>query len=309
MLKLLKLFFFLIVLISCKKSVQKKETKTAISNSFTEVVTNDYELYKPNKTIKAVLFLFGGYPETASAIKREFKILELAKVNKIAVVLLNYNKRLWLEKEEKYELAKQLQTIIELNKLPSENIFIGGFSSGGVMSLLISDFIIGMKQFYIDPKGVFIVDSPIDLQALYASSIKNLQRKFSEPAVLESTWIIDNLTKALGSPEEHIENYQNKSVFTYSTGIIKNVKHLKNTKIRLYTEPDTLWWKKHRMADYDQMNAFYIKELYKNLKAKGFKQITYIPTTNKGYRANGEKHPHSWSIVDKEDLVKWMLEE
>lgn len=30
-----------------------------------------------------------------------------------------------------------------------------------------------------------------------------------------------------------------------------------------------------------------------SLKFKGFKNVEYIATTNKGYRANGERHPHS----------------
>ena len=78
-------------------------------------------------------------------------------------------------------------------------------------------------------------------------------------------------------------------------------------QIRLYTEPDTLWWKKNRMADYDQMNAYYIKRLSESLKKSGFRSVEYIPTQNKGYRANGERHPHSWSIIDKKELIKWMM--
>ncbi len=39
-----------------------------------------------------------------------------------------------------------------------------------------------------------------------------------------------------------------------------------------------------------------------------FQQVEYIPTENKGYIANGERHPYSWSIVDKEELVDWMME-
>jgi hypothetical protein len=32
---------------------------------------------------------------------------------------------------------------------------------------------------------------------------------------------------------------------------IANLKGLENTKIRLYTEPDTLWWKENRKEDYE----------------------------------------------------------
>ncbi|WP_301338810.1 hypothetical protein [Tenacibaculum mesophilum] len=38
-----------------------------------------------------------------------------------------------------------------------------------------------------------------------------------------------------------------------------------------------------------------------------FTILSILPTTNKGYRANGERHPHSWAIVDKNDLINWIL--
>ncbi len=83
---------------------------------------------------------------------------------------------------------------------------------------------------------------------------------------------------------------------------------LKNTKIRFYTEPDTLWWKKHYMSEYEEMNAYYIKKLSENLKKANFKDIEYIQTKDKEFRSNGERHPHSWSIIDRKDLIDWVLE-
>ena len=303
-------FFLLLLffeLVSCNNTTPQKKQNALVKQVFLEIIKEDYQLYKPSKGVKAVLILFGGYPEVAKDIKREFKILELAKKNNIAVVFLNYNKKLWLEENEKFQLAEKLQKIIENNHLPTDNIFIGGFSSGGVVSLLISDYIVGMKQFYIDPKGVFIVDSPIDLAALYTSSEKNIKRSFSEVSVQESNWILKNLGNAFGNPNEDIKKYESHAIFTFRTNNTSNVQHLKSTKIRFYTEPDTLWWKKNRMADYEQMNAFYIKKLSESLTEQGFDNVEYIPTKNKGYRANGDRHPHSWGIVDKKELFDWML--
>ncbi|WP_293295305.1 hypothetical protein [Allomuricauda sp.] len=301
------LLLVFIAVVSCKQNKKEKEQIVTEKIEFTEIVKEDYELYKPNKKIKGVLILFGGYPEDADDIKREFQILDIARENSIAVLLSNFNQKLWLEENEKHQLAKKLQDIVVENELPTENIFVGGFSSGGVVSLLISDFIIGMKQFYIDPKGVFIVDSPIDLAALYKSSEKNIERNFSEPSIQESTWLLETLGYKFGNPKDNIENYEKNAVFTYSTNNISNLKKLKRTKIRLYTEPDTIWWKENRMADYEQMNAFYIKKLSESLIQKGYESVEYIPTTDKGYRENGERHPHSWSIVDKKDLINWIL--
>ena len=32
------------------------------------------------------------------------------------------------------------------------------------------------------------------------------------------------------------------------------------------------------------------------------------PSENKHYRSNGNRHLHSWSIINKEDLFDWMLD-
>lgn len=297
---------FLSILISCKsekKTIDKKEIKTKV------FATEKYELIKSTKDSKAVLILFGGFGEKPADIKREFKIEEIAKKNNISLLLMNYSNKLWLEESEKSDLAALLQTTLEKHNLHKKDIFIGGFSSGGVVSLHISNYIIGLKEFYIDPKGVFIADSPIDLLALYKSSEKNIEKKFSEVAVQESNWIINHLEEQLGNPKKDISKYEKYAVYILASDYTKNLEHLKNTKLRFYTEPDKKWWKAKRMADYEQMNAYYIKNLSESLKKQGFKNVEYIATKNKGYRANGDRHPHSWSIVDKENLVDWIVSE
>jgi hypothetical protein len=302
-----KLSLLLLLAFNSYKNLEIKKEST-LKFPLQELITDNYELIKPNKRIKSVVVLFGGFPEKPEDIKREFNILQLAKENSIAIVYMNYNKKLWLEEDEKQKLAAQLQSIFLENKLPKNSLYIGGFSSGGNMSLLIGSFLKANKKFALDPKGIFSIDSPIDLVALYKSSEKNLKQNSSKTSLQESTWIIETLEKQFGNPNNTISKYQAYSVFTSKTNNIDNLKSLKNTKIRLYSEPDTLWWKENRKADYDQMNAFYIKKLYERLKESGFKKVENITTKNKGYRANGERHPHSWSIVDKNDLVQWIIQ-
>jgi hypothetical protein len=305
--KLLGILLIIIVFISCENAENKK-AENIVRTLFQEVKDDNYELVKPTKAIKGALVLFGGFPEEPVDIKREFKIIEIAKKNNIAVIYMNYNQKLWLKENEKQILAEQLQAIFLKNNLPTNNIYIGGFSSGGNVSLLISSFLSENSDFKLDPKGVFIADSPIDLIALYKSSEKNIARNYSEVAVHESYWIIETLGKQLGNPNNDISKYQKYSVYTSESKSIDNLESLKNIKIRLYTEPDTLWWKDNRMADYNQTNAFFIKKLSEDLKQSGFDQVEYIPTKNKGYRENGDRHPHSWSIIDKKDLIKWIVE-
>ncbi|MCP9763050.1 hypothetical protein [Lacihabitans soyangensis] len=303
----MKKFFGIIVLIltafvSCKNTPKQSIEKFDIQ----EVRKENYVLNFSSNDIKKVLILFGGFGEKPEDIKREFNILEIAKENNTALIYMNYNQKLWLEENEKRELSGQLQKIFQVNNLPRKDIYFGGFSSGGNVTLLISSFLIENKIYNLKPKGVFIIDSPIDLVALYRSSEKNLKRNFSEVSVQESKWIIETLGNKFGNPTDNILKYQDYAVYTSTTNYTDNLKSLKNTKMRFYTEPDTLWWKENRKADFDQMNAFYIKILYENLNKIGFDKVEYLPTENKGFRANGVRHPHSWSIVDKEDLMQWM---
>lgn len=270
-------------------------------------ISAGYELQKPAGNTKAVLMLFGGFPENATDIKREFDIVAMATAQNIAVILMNYNQKIWLAPNEKQELAEQIQVIFQSHQLPTDNVFIGGFSSGGNVSLLISDFMTQNPQYGIIPKGVFAGDSPIDLAELYRSSEKNVARNFSEPAVQESTWILETLGKQFGNPNESIDLYEKNAVFTLQTRNIDNLKNLKQTQIRLYTEPDSLWWKENRMADFEQTNAYLFKKLAETLVRQNFEAVEYIATKNKGYRANGERHPHSWAIIDKAALMDWIL--
>ena len=41
----------------------------------------------------------------------------------------------------------------------------------------------------------------------------------------------------------------------------------------------------------------------------GNPRVDLIETENRGYQANGERHPHSWAIVDEKELIRWILEE
>ena len=302
--KNIALIILLSFLISCKSEKKKELEKEVKIETF---ITDDFEIIKPIENSKAVLILFGGFGEKAADIKREFQVLDIAKKNQISLVLMNYSNKLWLEENDKKNLATLLQNTLEKHNLSHKDIYIGGFSSGGIVSLLISNYITGMKEFYIDPKGVFIADSPIDLLALYKASEINIKKNFSDVAVQESTWILQLFNKELGNPKDGISNYEKHAVFTSESNYTKNLSNLKNTKIRLYTEPDLNWWKVNRKTDFEQTNAYYIQKLSKSLHKLDFKDVAYITTKNKGYRANGDRHPHSWSIIDKENLFNWIL--
>ena len=298
------IIILLLIVTSCKgQSEKNNQTEKPISEI---IQTTEFELIKAEKQ-KGLLILFPCFPCDAKNTLSEFKIAEITVKNNFSVLAMNLNQRLYLNQNEKQELAEQLTRIIKEQNLSKKNIFIGGFSSGGNVSLLISDYLVENKS-QIQPKGVFIVDSPIDLLGLYGTAEKNLKLNFSESSIQESTWIKNMFDKEFGNPSNGIMTYEQNSPYTFKTENIDNLKGLEKLKIRFYTEPDLKWWKEYAKNEYEDLNAFYIQKLSNKLKIEfGEDNVELINTENRGYRANGERHPHSWSIVNEKELINWML--
>lgn len=291
---------------ACSENEKNTKEDKSVELEPKNIVTEDYELIAPNEQ-KGLLILFPCFPCNTENTKSEFNISEVAIENNIAVLLMNFNQHLWLSDDEKQELESIILDAVKENNLNTNNIFIGGFSSGGTVSLLLSDYL-KSKNSPIDPKGLFIVDSPIDLLGLYENAKKNIKKNFSEPAVQEAEWIVEMFDSEFGIGDSSLIEYEKKSPYLLKNHSLKNVSNLQDLKIRFYSEPDTTWWKENRQAEYEDMNAYYIEQLSLDLNGLyGEKIVAYIKTENRGFRANGDRHPHSWAIVDEEDLINWML--
>ncbi|MBZ9629693.1 hypothetical protein LB465_02795 [Salegentibacter sp. LM13S] len=292
---LILIFFSTIIIHSQENKVQKNL-----------ISTEKYNLYKPDSS-EAVILLFGGFPESAADIENAFPITDYATNENIAVAYLNFNRKIWLKEEEKVQLANDIQEMITVNNLPSDKIYIGGMSSGGSIALLIGNFLSQNSDYDLDPLGIFAIDSPVDLAALYRISEQNIKNNFSQEAVGESSFMLQYFNAQLGNPDKEIAPYEQYSTFTYETQNFQNLKDLKNTKIRFYTEPDKDWWKENMGINYEQMNAFHLKRLSDFLISEDYNNVELITTEGKGYREDGTRNPHSWSIVDKEELIQWVL--
>lgn len=296
---------FVVFFLSCGDTTTAEKQSDTIDDVIS-IVTKDYELILHPKQ-QALLILFPGFPSNAENIKNEFKIVKPAKENGISLLLMNFNRHLWMEKGETENLAKQINDIFTKHKLNRNNVYIGGMSSGGNVSLLLSNYLVKNKTNFA-PKGAFIVDSPIDLYGLYESSVKDTKREdFSAERLAEPKGIINMMESVFGKEDVLLPTIQKYAPFTQKTNNIQNISSLETINLRLYIEPDKEWWKENRQTDYESTNAYSIKSLTEYLQEKNWTKINCIETKNKGYRANGDRHPHSWSIVDVKDLIDWML--
>jgi len=302
----LLIILMLLVLVACSNNKDAKQKEQSAPPESTTIVSDDYELIMPKKQ-DALLILFPSFPSNAENIRTEFNIIDIAITNNITVLLMNFNQHLWLSKAEKKDLEKIIISAVSKNNINTNNTYIGGFSSGGNVSLLLTNYLKSTGS-TIQPKGLFIADSPIDLLALYESALKTITRNFSKPAIQEANWIIETFDSEFGVGDTAFINYNKSSPYLSKTNSTNNISKLNGLKIRLYSEPDTLWWKVNRQAEYENLNAYYIEQLANDLSTLyGEDKVTYIKTKNRGYRANGDRHPHSWAIIDEKKLVNWIL--
>jgi hypothetical protein len=86
-----------------------------------------------------------------------------------------------------------------------------------------------------------------------------------------------------------------------------NAKFLKETPIRVYCDVDPIWWMNNRGVDMYDMNALDQSAMILLLNEMGNKNAEFINAYGKGYRLEGNRHPHSWSILEPEGLIKWAL--
>jgi hypothetical protein len=120
---------------------------------------------------------------------------------------------------------------------------------------------------------------------------------------------VERLGKEVGgSPATHQQAYYAFSPYSFSDTTQRAVKKLIAMPVRIYTEPDIHWWMKERGADFTSMNATECSAFINELNRLGNKQAQLITTTNKGFRKPDHmRHPHSWSIVDNDELIRWLL--
>ena len=277
-----------------------------LMNCTRQQVENQSYILHPAVSQKAVLVLFPCFPCDKEHTAAEADFLRDMDETGITTILLDYNQKLFLSESEKLELSQFLNQIFDENKIEKQNIFIGGFSSGGNLAAMVTNYLLETRN-EIQPKGVFIVDAPFDLEQLYNGAKKDLIQNVDVDAVEEAKSLVEFLEKKLGNPAQEIENYMKNSPYLISKNAAQNISQLTKIKTRFYCEPALDWQAENRNRVYEDLNAFKLEKAYESLLELGGRNVEFIETENRGIRANGQRHPHSWNIVARENLVNWIL--
>lgn len=266
-----------------------------------EFHTADYELIIPAEQ-KSLLVLFPCFPCDAADTRAESRIADTAAANSIAVLMLNFNRHILMSEAEQQKVIGTIAGAVKEHGVDAAKTVIGGFSSGGNVSVLLAKALLRSSEPPVKLKGLFAVDSPLDLVHLYACAQRDLAKTSFPEYKDEARYVLALLDSTLGSPTDSLANYERAAPLLNSSA---SVAPLKDVPIRFYTEPDTAWWRTNRDDSYEELNAYSMKRIHDTLVAVGNARAEYITTEGRGVQ-HGNRHPHAWSIVDERELVRWI---
>jgi hypothetical protein len=208
--------------------------------------------------------------------------------------------------------VEQLEdTIVEALRRIGRNalpLAIGGFSAGGTDAILFAERCgRGACRMPHALKAVIEVDAPLDWYRVWDVATLALRDRAPRSNLAESRLIKMTLEARIGAhPATTSRKYLAASPLASREPDGGNARWLVRTAVRAYSEPDVSWWMTNRNGDYYGLNTLDAASLVMHLRRLGNNKAELIVTTGRGYRADGTRHPHSWSIVNQPEFASWV---
>lgn len=249
--------------------------------------------------VKGVLILLPSFGEKARSIFDKISLPKLLADQGYLTIIPEINNTLFADQYTIDQLNQIIKTQAE--KYNVSNFVIGGLSSGGAVAVGYTEYRLSKDTSNII-KGVFAIDSPLDLARLYASAERKINYSCHGVVMKEGYSIKNQFDRTFGgSPVQQPAQYLKYSSYTANSIDGGNAKFLKNIPIRLYCEPDLDFVKRTYCTDLqiDDINAFDLESISKYLTKIGSNKSEYITTSGKGF--------HSWNIIEPNDCADWIL--
>ena len=265
-------------------------------------------IYPPKLPYAGYLFLIPGFGETAENVLQQTDLPKKLAQNGILTIIPTFQDGVLsfgVDSLSQQTFDRILKDVTTKHKLIDQNFYVGGFSIGGSSAIKYAE------NAEIKPTGIFAIDPPLDFERFYNSAKRDLRLSKDIEANEENVYMVDRLEKETGgSPTTNLTEYYNISPYSFSDTSQRAIKKLAKIPLRIYTEPDINWWLKERGADFTSMNATECSAMINEVNRLGNQNAELITTQNKGYRKpDNRRHPHSWSIVDNDELIKWLLKQ
>ncbi len=270
-----------------------------------------YTLHLPeSKPIATIVFPSGSALDTTRNID-EFAIIKPALENNMAVLFVSTGKVIeFLFTDNDIAVIDELiGNALDKYKLSDKPKFLVGMSLGGTMALRYGEYcFLNKSKIGSQPNAIAICDAPLDMVRMWHEQEQAIINNYHPNAVGEARWVLHYLKKNLGgSPYESMEKYIDYSPFVYSDENRCKIEPFKHIPIRMYHEPDIKWWVENRGKDYNTINSIDLAGFYNYLRQVGNKEVELITTYQKRKDFEKGSSPHTWTIVDNEELIIWFL--
>jgi len=296
-----RFFAVFFVLLFTKYFSQKPE-----KISFKDTENFYYKILPEGKPDGMIIILPGG-GETPERVMNQIYMDELAYHKNLIILFPGFEDGNFTMIIEQKFLDRIAKDVVEKHNISKDKIAIGGLSYGGMLGVKYAEMAVRDKNTYFVPRSVFAIDPPLDYEKMYYQLQRDIERNYSEVAVNEAKYFIKEMTDAIGYPDKNKENYIKESMFLYSEKDGGSAKYLMDIPLLIYTEPAIMWQMNNRGRDLYDTNCISITAMINLLKLKGHKNADLIITNDRGIRPEGFRHPHSWSIMDSEQCLDWIL--
>jgi len=282
-------------------------------------------LYRPNKATselafyllpsrppapRGVLLLLPGFGGKAEHVFQETALGQEAAQAGFVTVVPTLNNRLYLDSAGTHFLDEVLRRVSQQYPTVGRNLFLGGFSAGGHVALAYAETLIrDTARLPLRVQAVFGVDPPVDLANFWQVGQRRLTLPNCSPLLVqEGRSTMATLTQAFGgSPDQRPAAYRQYSAFSSSDPTGGNLALLRATPVRVYCEPDLPFWRQRYCPSLqlEDLNAAMLQQLIACLRRQGNSRADYLETNGKG-RIGKRPFPHSWSIVDAPECIRWL---
>ena len=296
---------------------QEFEKISVSKTDISELYINDenstelfYYKYLPKINIKGVLVIIPSGGELVENTLKQITLQKTAVEKGIMVIVPSLNWGTDNRETEFKLLDKIFSEIVQKHQVSKDKFIIGGLSNGAMISLTYAEKATkNPENFFLIPKGVFALDAPLDKARFYKYCEREIERNINKPAVDEAKWIKNNYDSIYGgSPEKFPETYVENSIYSYGVKDGGNAKYLSKIPLLMFTDLDTDWLINQRHRDLNDWNGTDIISMINQLKIMGNENAKVIVSQGKGVRLDGTKNPHSWSIMNSEVCLNWVLE-
>ncbi len=269
-------------------------------------------VYRPNAAPLGLLVLLTGFGESPVMAEIETNIPSVAATKGILTIILSNNEgnlSFQIDANAMRYLDSMIPVFMNKYNIPNDRYYLGGFSLGGsgVIKYVQHTTVYDVAH---QPNAVFSIDPPLDFNRLhhvYERWLSDTTISFMNKK--QHHLFLDKMqTYFRGDVYKQYQNYLRLSPYCYEDNENIGARLFGKIPISIYCEPDFNWaiaekhWSAYDLNILD--NVSFINELQK----LGNTNARLILSQHKGKRKMlNQTHPHSWSIVDANEIVNWLL--